>query len=76
MILYLTKTPRESEEKNDDTNSIATDEEMVIPQTQFEYTKCPRGFGDIKKIGEDDTISEKCLGCYMIMECYTKTNSD
>ena len=73
----MTKSSGDSEEKrSDDKKSIVANEERVIPQTQFEYTKCPRGFGNIKRIDEDDSISERCLGCYMIMECYTKTNSD
>lgn len=36
-----------------------------------DYIKCPRGFGDIKKLSEDNhSVSEKCLGCYNIMDCY------
>lgn len=34
------------------------------------YEECPRGFGIIKRIDKDNTISERCLGCYKIMECY------
>ena len=34
------------------------------------YAECPRGFGHIKRIGEDGSVSERCLGCYRIMECY------
>ena len=34
--------------------------------------KCPRGFGQIRIIGENNTISERCLQCYMLTECYTE----
>lgn len=34
------------------------------------YEECPRGFGKIKRVGEDNSVSERCLGCYRIMECY------
>lgn len=37
-----------------------------------DHTGCPRGFGDIKKLNRDSSISERCLGCYNIMECYDK----
>jgi hypothetical protein len=39
---------------------------------QRDYTKCPRGFGNIRTLGEDNSVSEKCLGCYRIMECYSE----
>jgi hypothetical protein len=47
-----------------------TNRSVSMPQN--EYTECPRGFGDIKKLSEDNSVSEKCLGCYMIMECYNE----
>jgi hypothetical protein len=37
-----------------------------------ELGDCPRGFGAIRKIGEDNSVSERCLGCYKIMECYNR----
>jgi hypothetical protein len=37
---------------------------------QYEDTECPRGFGNIKKLIENDSVSEKCLGCYNLMDCY------
>jgi len=39
-------------------------------QVQNEYVECPRGFGNIRKIDEDNSVSDRCLGCYRIMECY------
>lgn len=41
--------------------------------TQDDYTRCPRGFGNIKKIGDDGSVSERCLNCYKITECYTES---
>jgi hypothetical protein len=41
-----------------------------VTNPQSGYTECPRGFGYIKKIGDDGSVSERCLGCYRIMECY------
>jgi hypothetical protein len=38
-----------------------------------DYGDCPRGFGAIRKIGEDNSVSERCLGCYKIMECYNRS---
>ena len=35
-----------------------------------DYTECPRGFGYIQKIGDDGSVSDRCLGCYKIMDCY------
>jgi hypothetical protein len=42
------------------------------PNNKLDYAKCPRGYGDIRKLGPDNSVSEKCLGCYKIMECYTE----
>ena len=49
--------------------------ERVTSHPQSNYTKCPRGFGNIKKIGDDGSVSEKCLGCYRIMECYSESEA-
>ena len=37
-----------------------------------EYTECPRGFGNIKKLSANNQVSERCLGCYQIMDCYNE----
>ena len=44
--------------------------ERLATRPQSGYAECPRGFGYIKKIGDDGSVSERCLGCYRIMECY------
>lgn len=38
--------------------------------TDIKYTECPRGFGKIKIIGKNNTVSERCLSCYRLMDCY------
>ena len=50
-------------------NNVAPERTVLAPQN--DYTKCPRGYGNIRKLGEDNSVSEKCLGCYRIMECYS-----
>jgi hypothetical protein len=44
--------------------------ERVESGSQGDYAECPRGFGNIRKIGDNGSVSERCLGCYRIMECY------
>jgi hypothetical protein len=50
------------------TNEINT--EISEPVSQRDFTECPRGFGNIKKLNSDNSVSERCLGCYKIMDCY------
>ena len=40
--------------------------------SQMNCTECPRGYGNIRMLGADNSVSDKCLGCYMIMECYSQ----
>ena len=47
-----------------------TQPEEFVSYPQNDYTECPRGFGNIKKINDDNSVSERCLGCYRIMDCY------
>ena len=49
-----------------------TDTEKITSNPQNYYTECPRGFGNIKKINDDGSVSERCLGCYRIMGCYSE----
>lgn len=67
LVLYWTKLSKINEEQiimeTKPTEKNATN-------TKNNYTECPRGFGYIKKITDDGSVSEKCLGCYRIMECY------
>ena len=50
----------------------AVSPEKVTSNSQSGYVECPRGFGYIRKIGDDGSVSERCLGCYRIMECYSE----
>jgi hypothetical protein len=47
--------------------------ERLATRPQSGYAECPRGFGYIKKIGDEGSVSERCLGCYRIMECYSES---
>jgi hypothetical protein len=47
--------------------------EKVVSKPKLGYTECPRGFGNIKMINDDGSVSDRCLGCYRIMECYGKS---
>jgi hypothetical protein len=49
-----------------------TGTERIRANSQDDYTECPRGFGNIRKIKDDGSVSERCLGCYRIMECYSE----
>jgi hypothetical protein len=79
LILYITKfsaktrggkyLPNESSRKRM-TEKPRLSGIALRPQT--DYSECPRGFGNIKKLSEDNSVSEKCIGCYKIMECYTE----
>jgi hypothetical protein len=73
-VLYWTKLsniPDERFFRGITTNNTSPETFTSYPQN--DYTECPRGFGNIKKIGDDGSVSERCLGCYRIMECYSES---
>jgi hypothetical protein len=74
LILYITKFSAKTIEPKSFRKLTTTDAnpEKLELTPQNNYTECPRGFGNIKKLGEDSTVSERCLGCYRIMECYSE----
>jgi len=74
LILYLTKFSVKTLEQKSFRQPRAKDakQERFALSSQSDYTECPRGFGNIKKLGEDNSVSERCLGCYKIMECYSE----
>lgn len=45
--------------------------ERLTPKPQTDSTKCPYGFGYLKKLDKDASIPDKCLGCSRIIECYS-----
>ena len=75
LILYITKMPTRSHEekpvRQPKANVAPPERPASIPQR--DYTECPRGYGNIRTLGEDNSVSEKCLGCYRIMECYSES---
>lgn len=77
LVLYLTKLSGSPQKKSFKKvlPKPANIEKKLPVSSQNQHTKCPRGFGDIKKFNQDNSISERCLGCYMIMECYTEGNT-
>ncbi len=74
-ILYITKMQdRNYEEelpRQPKVNTVVPERPALVPHR--DYTECPRGFGNIRKLGEENSVSEKCLGCYRIMECYNES---
>ena len=75
LILYLTKFSVKTIEPSSFRQPIAKDSspERLVSTSQRDYAECPRGFGNIRKLGEDNSVSERCLGCYKIMECYSES---
>lgn len=72
-ILYMKKFsvsfPEEKHFRKLAAQEISQKEKQV--QVETNNTKCPRGYGNIKKLNEDNSISDRCLGCYNIMDCYS-----
>ena len=71
LMLYWTKLSKITEKQfvRRPTAKAASPERLAT-RPQSSYAECPRGFGYIKRIGDDGSVSERCLGCYRIMECY------
>ena len=75
LILYMTKIAGTPSEKNfGQASQKVTKPQRAVSAPQHNNGKCPRGFGNIKGLDEGDSVSERCLGCYMIMECYSENN--
>jgi len=85
LILYVKKPSAETptEEKllvkkeepsiKPTTEDVSPEKEMerLAPKPQTDSTKCPYGFGYLKKLGKDAYIPNECLSCPRIMECYS-----
>ena len=86
LILYMTKLANSPEQVlRQSIRSYAKKEKEVksqekevesMPIVRDDYSECPRGFGNIKKLGSDGSVSDRCLGCYRIMECYGESETD
>jgi uncharacterized protein with FMN-binding domain len=76
-ILYITKMQARNYEeelpRQPKVNTVVEEKPAPASVPHGDYTECPRGFGSIRKLGEDNSVSEKCLGCYRIMECYNES---
>jgi hypothetical protein len=71
LLLYWTKLSKLPEEKTlTQPTAQKTKPKETTKTPQNDYTECPRGFGYIKGIENDGSVSERCLGCYRIMDCY------
>ncbi len=74
LILYITKFSVNTFEPKSFRQPRAKDakQERSALRSQSNYTECQREFGNIKQLGEDNSVSERCLGCYKIIECYSE----
>ncbi|MFQ5836466.1 MAG: hypothetical protein ACE5HG_01285 [Candidatus Bathyarchaeia archaeon] len=45
--------------------------DVVMRAPAMDSTKCPYGFGYLKKLDKDASIPDKCLVCSRIMECFS-----
>ena len=70
LLLYLSKLANSPEQFLKRSMAKYASRERVESRSQGDYAECPRGFGNIRKIGNVGSVSERCLGCYRIMECY------
>ena len=73
LILYMTKLSGNPEVKKfnlERKKVLVAKKNLSVSQNEF--TKCPRGFGNIKKFSDDYSVSDKCLGCHMIIECFSE----
>lgn len=76
LILYITKLANSPEQFLKQSMANYTSRERVESRPQKDYAKCPRGFGNIRKLSYDGSVSERCLGCYRIMECYGESENN
>ena len=75
LLMYVTKMEPSQPQQTSffkQLKKLRNAKNIKLPKIQIhtEYAECPRGFGNIKRIGEDNSVSERCLGCYRITECY------
>lgn len=50
---------------------LEKEKERLTPKPQTDSTKCPYGFGYLKRLDTGGSIPDKCLSCPRIMECYS-----
>ena len=84
LILYVTKSSAEpsTEEKRFVGEKIppgkpaveaadlkVEEDAQLVPHARTDSSKCPFGFGYLKKLDRAASIPDECLGCSRIMEC-------
>ncbi|MEJ2272317.1 MAG: hypothetical protein P8X91_07540 [Candidatus Bathyarchaeota archaeon] len=79
LVLYLKHFSQPSlgnkvKQKNVIVNTEKPTNQNIPKPKREDYAECPRGFGKIKNLSNDNSVSERCLGCYQIMECYTEAD--
>ena len=75
LLLYVVKlanSPEEFIKKSLEDREKSRSRERVELKLNTTYNECPRGFGKIKGIDYGDSISDRCLTCYRISECYSE----
>lgn len=77
LLLYLKKFSVSFPEEKYFRRKAAKESTQKIKQKsanmnlRVDNAKCPRGYGNIRRLGPDNSVSDKCLGCYKIMDCYS-----
>jgi hypothetical protein len=76
LILYLKKfaVPKIGKQSFPQSIVMNTEDQSFSKPKKDDYSECPRGFGNIKNLSDDNSVSERCLGCYQIMECYNEVD--
>jgi len=77
LILYVTRSSAEppTQEKRfagekTPPKKLAEEDTRLLPHVQKDSSKCPYGFGYLKKLDKAAPIPDKCLSCSRIMECF------
>ena len=70
---YFKKVATQEIEQNKEELTHNADQDIKF---ESDYTQCPRGFGNIKKLDDDNSVSDKCLGCFRIMQCYGEDDNN
>lgn len=76
LILYVVKLANSPEEiikkslENTAKDQRAKTKRHHDLQVNVGSNECPRGFGKIRGIGDDGSISDRCFSCYRMSQCY------
>ena len=79
LLLFVTKlanSPEEIIKKSMEKNVKHQRQKMKYSDSSnnscvnYALNECPRGFGKIRGVDDDNSISERCLSCYKMSQCY------